>query len=47
MVAYLLCLLNYDLDNRISAEVRRLFNSYTRIDHSSRKDQPEYETGNN
>ena len=35
-MAYLLCLLNYDLDNRISAEVRRLFNSYTRIDHSSR-----------
>jgi hypothetical protein len=30
------CSLNYDLDNRISAEVRRLFNSYTRIDHGSR-----------
>jgi hypothetical protein len=31
------CSLNYDLDNRISAEVRRLFNSYTRIDHSSHR----------
>jgi hypothetical protein len=29
------CSLNYDLDNRISAEVRRIFNSYTRINHSS------------
>jgi len=35
MVAYLLCSLIYDLDNRISAEVRRRLNSYTRIDHSS------------
>ena len=36
MVAYLLCSLIYDLDNRISAEVRRRLNSYTRIDHSSK-----------